>query len=279
MKHNLCGIEGELRITPDVREFVATRTEGDLKVEVEVRYDDRLGNGHNTFTIVGSYWKRNPSGRFPRNPSGVGQIIEEIVQMFPELTPYMKWHLVSSDGPLHYIVDTVYLAGDRDYAGRRKGEVSRVERYLQMNRSPFRHRPSCGDQERFLKFLEASYNLPEWATGPVEVPCCLGVASSHWTLEEYPCEWHQAPFQTEQEARTWIEALNHYDWCIGSEPVAWAEGKERELDKARRAAMWPDATDEELCQPPEALRAALEARLPALMAEFRADLERMGLST
>ena len=28
----------------------------------------------------------------------------------PELAPYIKWHLVSSDGPLHYIANTVYHA-------------------------------------------------------------------------------------------------------------------------------------------------------------------------
>lgn len=50
------------------------------------------------------------------------------------------------------------------------------------------------------------------------------------------------------------------------------EGKERQLDYARNAAVWPDATDAELMQEPEALKAALTARLPALMAEFKAAM-------
>ena len=49
-----------------------------------------------------------------------------------------------------------------------------------------------------------------------------------------------------------------------------------ELDAARRSAIWPEATDADLMQEPEALRAALIARHPALMAEFRAAVESLG---
>lgn len=59
--------------------------------------------------------------------------------------------------------------------------------------------------------------------------------------------------------------------------VPWTttgEGKERELDKARSAAIWPDATDDELMA--DDLKAKLEARLPALMVEFRAAVESLG---
>jgi hypothetical protein len=40
--------------------------------------------------------------------------------------------------------------------------------------------------------------------------------------------------------------------------------------------VWPDATDEELSVPPEELKAKLEARLPGLLAEFRAAVESLG---
>jgi hypothetical protein len=61
--------------------------------------------------------------------------------------------------------------------------------------------------------------------------------------------------------------------------VPWyreGEGKERELDTARRVAVWPEATDEELMQEPKALEAALLARLPGLLREFRAAVESLG---
>lgn len=59
------------------------------------------------------------------------------------------------------------------------------------------------------------------------------------------------------------------------EPV-WinGEGKARELNHARATAVWPDATDEDLTAP--GLEARLLARLPALVAEFKAAVESLG---
>lgn len=57
-------------------------------------------------------------------------------------------------------------------------------------------------------------------------------------------------------------------WCrVG-------EGKKRELDAARRSAIWLDATDEQLMA--DDLTTALKARLPALLVEFRAMIESLG---
>ena len=58
------------------------------------------------------------------------------------------------------------------------------------------------------------------------------------------------------------------------EPIEWSEGKKRELDVARRAAVWPEATDEELTAP--GLKERLEARQAGLVAEFRAAVESLG---
>lgn len=59
-------------------------------------------------------------------------------------------------------------------------------------------------------------------------------------------------------------------WCrVG-------EGKERDLAAARSVAVWPEATDAELSAEPEDLKAALLARLPALVAAFRADVDGAG---
>lgn len=65
----------------------------------KVRYDDECGNGHNTFAITGEIWQAKS-----------GRIHEDIAKRLPELAPYIKWHLVSSDGPMHYIANTVYHA-------------------------------------------------------------------------------------------------------------------------------------------------------------------------
>lgn len=54
------------------------------------------------------------------------------------------------------------------------------------------------------------------------------------------------------------------------------EGKTRNLHAARSAAVWPNATDEELTAPGLAVR--LAERLPALMVEFRAAVESLGFT-
>lgn len=80
-----------------------------------VRYDDECGNGHNTFSITGHVTE-------PRRKDWVacGCIHEEIAEAFPELAPYIKWHLCSSDGPMHYIANTVYLASERVGEGKER---------------------------------------------------------------------------------------------------------------------------------------------------------------
>jgi hypothetical protein len=172
------------------RELSKTFTENgrEYVIVAEVRHDDSCGNGHNTFAITGSVY-RHPVARFPHGtiksePIRCGCIHEEIAEHFPELQHLIRWHLCSTDGPLHYVANTLYLAGDRDCWGLQKGQVN--------------------------------------ATGRV------------------------------------------------------GEGKERELDAARRSAIWPEATDEELMD--ERLRGRLEDRLPALMAEFQRDIEAFGFT-
>lgn len=138
------------------------------RIVAVVRHDDRCKNGHNTFSITGELLGSDGT-------EAGGCIHEDIAEHFPELRHLLRWHLCSTDGPLHYIANTVYHAGDRDHWGK-------------------------------------------------------------------------------------------------------ANGKQRDLDAARRSAIWPDATDEQLCSSKEALTARLEARLPALLEEFRQDVEAFGFT-
>lgn len=138
------------------------------RIAAELRFDDECRNGHETFSITadGRVWDRGAW----RDSFG-GCCHEQIAQHFPALAPLIPWHLCSTNGPMHYEANAVYLAGDRGCWGLRKGE-----------------------------------------------------------------------------------------------------GKARELDAARRVAVWPEATDAELMQEPETLRAALRARLPALLERFKAAM-------
>lgn len=187
---------------------------------VTIRYDDRCGNGHNTFAITGSLYNgiHETPPKSERQLESCGCIHDTIAKFCPDLKPFLKWHLVSSDGPLHYISGTTYHADDRDYNGLREGETGKL----------------CWKLEK----ADHSENLPQYVDS-----------------DERPVG-----------SVTYVyKPLSH----IG-------KGKARELAAARGCAVWPEATDEQLCLPKEELTALLTARLPALMAEFKKDMESLG---
>lgn len=78
-------------------------------IKAVVRYDDRCDNGHNTFSITGeAYESQREINR--NDPSICGCIHDVIEKAFPQLAPFIKWHLVSSDSPMYYIENTMYHA-------------------------------------------------------------------------------------------------------------------------------------------------------------------------
>ena len=83
--------------------------------------------------------------------------------------------------------------------------------------------------------------------------------------------WGFVPFKSLRDAEELLEALQTYDWEIEKVPTAWSEGKEPDLEAARASAIWPDATLEQLQDEEQ-----LKARLPGLLAEFRAAVESLG---
>lgn len=108
------------------------------ELTVSVRWDDRSKNGHNTLSLtadVKEYW----DGAW-RSTRG-GCLHDLIGQVFPELAYALPYHLVSSDGPLHYFANTVFHAGDKDCWGGAKGVQRRSNRsgklLWQLTASPF----------------------------------------------------------------------------------------------------------------------------------------------
>lgn len=199
----------------------SSRVRGTKTLTVEMRFDDECNNGHETFAITATL--TDSSVRRDRGIVAGGCLHDDIAKWFPELRSLIRWHLVSTDGPLHYIANTVYLAGDRDAWGLRSGE-SRQIRNGKTGLPCWRLEHAAGS-----KYKAGAYYDGE--TPPDDVP----------TLE-------------------WVPLMQ-----VG-------EGKPRELDAARSCAVWPEATDEELCADPETLRVALDARLPGLLAQFRHDM-------
>ena len=191
------------------------------RIWATVRHDDSCGNGRNSFAITAEIRRKTEGGHWAGDSWGC--LHDEVRRRFPELAHLLRWHLCGTDAPMHYVANTVYMAGDRDCYGLRKGETRPLSR---PDGSP----------------------IMEWRTDD---------GLSHYKL----------PKPTE-----------------GAEPIVfWAcqaerigEGKERQFDAARRSAVWPDATDEELSQDREALTDALIVRLTALMEAFQADVEAFG---
>ena len=126
-----------------------------------VRHDDSCGNGHNTFSITGEIWERQeyrtPSGKRKgrREMVAGGCIHDEIAAHFPKLAPLIKWHLTSTDGPMHYYKNVIYLAGDRDCWGTRKGEVRQTETRITFGENPILHSPGSNwTSDKFMAWLQ-----------------------------------------------------------------------------------------------------------------------------
>lgn len=86
-----------------------------FRITAEVRHDDQCGNGHNSFAITAEIYQKDGHGRWVDYSGGCCH--DEIAKHFPELAPFIKWHLTSADGPMHYPGNVTYLAGERDCWG------------------------------------------------------------------------------------------------------------------------------------------------------------------
>jgi hypothetical protein len=244
------------------------------RIKATIRYDDECKNGHNSFSITGETERLSKNGRWMEDSGGC--IHDKIEKHFPEIAPLIKWHLVSSDGPMHYIANTLHFAGNRDCLGKLKGEVKDTELYILFNDVPIRHHM----KQKFTKWIaeQSPESLKEQSLVPVEHEKNGGYDfKPKHTLSGYPVsKWHECPLDERKEAEEFLQALQQCTIKIIEEPSAWSEGKERQLDYARSSAVWPDATDAELCAEPEELKAKLIKRLPALMLEFKRDVESLG---
>ena len=84
-----------------------TKGENKYRITVELCFDDQCGNGHESFAITADIRENG------RQYMG-GCCHDEIAQHFPEFAPLIKWHLTSTDGPMHYVANTMYHAADLD---------------------------------------------------------------------------------------------------------------------------------------------------------------------
>jgi hypothetical protein len=83
------------------------------EITATVRFDDRCGNGHNSFSITANV--TTAASRARRDSEAGGCMHDEVSTAFPELAPLLQWHHCSTEGPLHYVENTMYWLGRRGY--------------------------------------------------------------------------------------------------------------------------------------------------------------------
>lgn len=239
---------------------------------VNIRFDDQCQNGHQSFSITADVY--TAESRQQKDIAAGGCMHKEITKIFPELTPLIKWHLMDTDGPMHYISNTCYFAGNRDCNGRTAGQPSSWDTVIYFADSPVSHAISS----KFAEWLQTNpipYTIEEHNHPDNDKPGAYKF-SPHYTFTGYAGKWHECPFKDRTTAEQWQTACNTGNFRIDKIVTAYSEGKTRDLDAARSAAVWPEATDEQLSLPREELWALLEARLPGLIAAFKTDMNNAG---
>jgi hypothetical protein len=253
----------------------------DGKMSVEIRFDDECGNRKNSFAITAEVTTRESLRRGDIQAGGC--MHDEIQKVFPELAPLIKWHLVDTAGPMHYVANTCYHASNlaNGYAA---GEVCRWEKKIKFGNFPILY--NCGKFGEWVAAviqhrrdtLESNPNRRDFEI--VEVPYIQTKPGDYdfspkYSFDDFASKWHECPFNSREEAEQFREAIK-WGFEIVRIPVEWSKGKERDLEAARRCANWPEATDEQLCLPRAELEALLLARVPAMMAEFKQAIESIG---
>jgi hypothetical protein len=176
------------------------------RIVATIRYDDERGNRHNSFAITCSVYEPGHTREYMG-----GCCHDEFIEAFPEYAHLVKWHLCSSDGPMHYIANTLYHALEH---GPNKAWVYEYPREI------------AG-----VKVKRQLITYTDLATAEA---MCLEDSSLYLVVDE-------------------------------------KTAKVANLDYARSSAIAPNATAEQLRD-----RQWLEDRLPALLDEFRADVEALG---
>jgi hypothetical protein len=227
------------------------KTESGTQLQVTIRFDDNCKNGHESFSITATEYENG------RDVAG-GCMHDDIVKVFPEFEPLIAFHLCSVDGPMHYVSNTCFMAGDRDCWGLQKGEL----RYK---------------NELVARDDEHRISLDKTKLHGLDIPAKYDWQEKH--RRPGPGEEH-----TEGAIRRWLPVsmmdpnsdADAFDMLQLSPINKIGEGEERMLNAARRAAIWPEATDGELCSSKEVLTGLLEERLPGLLFEFRTLVENFG---
>lgn len=243
------------------------------RIAVTLRYDDDCGNGRNSFGMTADIREKRKNGQWVEYMGGCCH--EEIVKHFPEFKHLVKWHLCSSDGPMHYVANTVYHAGNKDYNGHLKGDTTGSDFVIYWGKSPFPLNLKSSEAKRLGDRIDKKgrhkpkiHQIAHKNDGGYKF-------DDKFTFDKSD-KWWECPFDTYSMAVKAQCAIFFGDLRVEEITTGCSEGKERALFAARSCAIWPDATDEELTS--DGLKERLEARLPALLADFQDAMTDLGFT-
>ena len=264
------------------------------KIIAEARYDDKCGNGHNSFGITASIYDRNrnngDSSIMLSNGSkcwlgSCGCQHEKIEKHFPDLAKYIKWHMTASGGPMHYVENTIYHASDRDHNGHKAGEPDHFEERVYFGGFPIQIKV----KKPLLKLIKLLFIDKDERTRQANADLLEIVEFKHtnkpgdnydfqpnYSFRGLSDSWYNCPFDTAKQAEEFKATLRAFPVTIENVPISFSKGKERDFNAARSSSIWPEATDADLSQEPEELKKSLLARLPSLRTAFRRDMEELG---
>lgn len=153
---------------------------------VKLRYDDDCKNGHNSFSITGELWC-----------SRLGCIHDEIMQYRGKQYGHLiRWHLVSDDGPMHYVENTLYHLGyktgpDSWYGGDHEPNIEYARSSACWPDMPESY--VCDPDKRMLKVTRDAAAIPIKAELEARLPALMeefhrDMATIEWTtVKERRC--------------------------------------------------------------------------------------------
>jgi len=243
---------------------------GRVDLCIDIRYDDECGNGHNSFSITGTLYEHGKRGDL--GTIACGCLHDDIKILAPEYAHLIKWHLMSSDAPMHYMANTLYHAKDREDMSKPLGAVLKSKRVVQMHgveQFPGkRNMVACTELIR-----SGAFEMIEIQHGPTDGYQFKPKYKVIVQGDETEYKWHEGEFDTSRELVAYAEAVQAGHVDIVTVPTKWNEASEPNLDAARGSACWEDATLEQLQDKEQLL-----SRIPDLLSEFIEVVEGLGFT-
>lgn len=270
-----------------------TYTNGGETLIVEVKFDDECGNGHNTLSVTGTLYDNTVRRWGPTNDESVicfgciHDIIRDprfgVDQAVLDAIPY---HLMSTDGPMHYLANVMFHASDRDCWGHRNGEPSKFSEAFFVANSPVAYRVSWQAAKKIKEVINSNKECYVSKVSHKNRPGETYEFAPKYTVligDERDPEWYECPWDTCEEASEWMDACLAGAVRIERIATGWSVGKPRDLKSARSAAIAdvPEGhplylSDAQLTDDAN-LEGILEARIPLLQSGLKSAVLGLGL--